>query len=165
MEMKTRQITVLAVLALMSIFAIAGVVTYLSNTVTATAVVSSPVELSQLITNPDGELVEGDTVSAYGGEFIQIQLVGENKSNVTQTGQYVLTITPAMQVSGYGIDGEEVGGTGEVSTIEIPVTTISELGSESKTVGIQIASDAEPTTYTITSVYNVAEVEEPPVVE
>jgi hypothetical protein len=90
--------TILMTLAVLMIgtFAIAGVVTYLSNSISATATVSSPIELTATAVNALGEPVDLDAITAYGGETISIGTNTKNLSNVAQTCDLTMTGTPSI---------------------------------------------------------------------
>lgn len=139
-----RKLAVLAVLALMAVFAIAGTVTWLSNTVTTTTTVSSPIELTATATNPLGEVVELNAITAYGGESIIIGSNTKNLSNVAQECDLTMTATPTIATT-----------EGELTTEVIKTVTLEANAEEANITTITFAPDIEPGVYALDLICNV----------
>lgn len=165
MEVKKIMLT-LAVL-IVSSFAFAGLVTYLSNTASASVDVQSPVD--NALTGADIEGVEVDPTAPmvfYNGETLTLESTLDNKSRVAQSGQLVIAITPALVVTGTDPTAtvEDVDGSTIVTYPEITIPTDDPLTEEvDESVVIDESSftmgNNEPAEYSITTIFNVADVE------
>ena len=153
--MKGRNLAILAVLCLMSIFVIGATVTFLSNTASVPVEVKSPINLTVAYTiDEQGNPIDLATTPLYGGETVDIVLNAQNLSKVNQTGTYHLVLSPAMETDNVSLDEVTVG-SGEVSELDLATTTIPANSTEIKTVSITVDSAAEPQIYDIDMVYNV----------
>lgn len=137
-------IAVLAVLLIAS-FAVAGVVTYLSNTVNGQVTTASPIELTASALNAYSEPVALDAISAYSGETITIVTDAENLSNVAQNGVYTVVISPEINLVGYG----------NVTELTITGTEITALATEHLETPLTLGNN-EPAVYSFTVTYETA---------
>jgi hypothetical protein len=152
--MKGRNLAIVAVLCLMSIFAIGATVTYLSNTANAQVTTASPIELSEVAT-VNGVEMPLDAIALIGGDTVVITVTSNNLASVDTTGKYVLTATPALETTDVSLDGVNVT-TGEITSVDLATTTITAGATETKVVSITIPASTTPGTYSLDIVYNVA---------
>jgi P2-related tail formation protein len=96
--MEAKKVLMVLAILLVATIVTAGVVTYLSNTVNATATVSSPLEV-QATASVNGEEQALDAITAYGGETIVLLMNTENLSSVAQTCDLTITATPAIETT------------------------------------------------------------------
>lgn len=152
--MEAKKILPILAVLFLSGLVFAGVVTYLSNTVSAQVTTSSPIELTATATDALGNPVELSAITAYGGETITITVTAENKSNVSQSGKYTLTATPALETDDVSVDGVNVT-SGELTSYDVATSTLTANASETKVITVTIATDATPQAYALETTYNV----------
>jgi hypothetical protein len=152
--MEAKKILMILAVLLVGTFAMASVVTFLSNTVNAQVTTSSPIELSEVAT-VNGVEMPLDAIALIGGDTVVITVTSNNLASVDTTGKYVLTATPALETTDVSVDGVNVT-TGEINSVDLATTTITAGATETKVVSITVPASVTPGTYSLDIVYNVA---------
>lgn len=153
--MEFKRIAMLLLVFVVASFAVAGVVEYLSNSVSANVTTASPIELTATALDGEGNPVVLDSITAYSNETIVITLNSDNLSNAAQDGVYALDFTPEMSVTKIVANGNElVSSETALTEYDIESDGIVAHGSEVMVVEITMANN-EPGAYAIDATYEV----------
>lgn len=146
--------TILLVLFVAS-FAVAGVVSYLSNTVSANVNTASPIDLTAVAVDGEGNPVTLDAINVYSNETLIITLSAENLSNATQDGVYALDFDPEMSVTKLVANGTElISSETALTEYDIDSDSIAAKGTETMVIELTVANNA-PGAYGIDATYEV----------
>ena len=162
--MNIKQILPMLAVLLIAGFVMASTVVYLSNQASAIMDVQSPIDNTIIGASIEGEVVDATApMTFYNGETLVLEGTLDNKSRVTQEGQVVVVITPALEVTAEAnvVVGEEY------TTVTFPAITVPTDDALTEEVDESIVeydasmtvANNEPAEYTITSVFNIADVE------